>query len=79
MSTTSIDFNRLAPETRGFVHQLAEQLKLAESVGEFTLLPGGFSKTWRENKLYVVSTYQNIQFYVLAKLTYGVSPEEPPQ
>lgn len=70
LSTTSIDFNRMAPETRGFVHRLAELLRLAEDVGEFTLLPSGFSKMWRENKLYVVTTYQNIQFYALAKMSY---------
>lgn len=70
LSTTSLDFNRLSPETRGFVHRLAEQFRLAESAGEFTLLPSGYSKVWRENKLYIVSNYQNIQFYVLAKLSY---------
>jgi len=70
LSTTSIDFNRLSPETRGFVHRLAELLLHAESVGEFTLLPAGYSKMWRENKMFVVTTYQNIQFYTLSKMSY---------
>lgn len=70
LSTTSIDFNRMSPETRGFVHRLSELLLHAETVGEFTLLPSGYSKMWRENKLYVVTTYQNIQFYTLAKMSY---------
>lgn len=70
LSTTSIDFNRMAPETRGFVHRLSELLLHCESVGEFTLLPSGFSKMWRENKLYIVTSYQNIQFYGLAKMSF---------
>jgi hypothetical protein len=70
LSTTSIDFNRMSPETRGFVHRLSELLLQAELAGEFTLLPAGYSKVWRENRLYIITTYQNIQFYTLAKASY---------
>lgn len=81
ISTVSNDFNRLTPETRGLIMRLAEQLSLAETVGEFTVLPDLYNKTWRGNRLYVTSTYMNVQYYVLAKNSFtgnGSTPDPDP-
>lgn len=77
ISTQSLDFPRMTPETRDYVMRLAEQIKLAESVGEFTVLPPIYNRAWRGNRMYVVSTLNNIQHYVLAKVSYDATAPDP--
>lgn len=67
VNTSSIDFNRMAPETQVFAEALADMIYQAESVDKFTVLPFGMTRLIRDEILYVVKTIDNVQFLVVAK------------
>lgn len=67
VSSTSLDFNRMAVPTKAFALLLSEMILIAETMGEFSDLPFGMTKTVRDGVLYLVSNYQNIHYLVAAK------------
>lgn len=67
VSTSSVDFNRMSPETQEIATMLADMIYQAESMGKYTVLPFGMSRLIRNGILYVVKTMNNIQFLVVAK------------
>lgn len=69
VSTTSMDFNRMTLNTRGFMNVLQEMLKWAEIMSEHSSIPStaGYTRTIRDGVLYIVKNYQNINYLVAAK------------
>lgn len=67
VSSTSIEFNRMSPETQGWCLMIAQMIIIAETMGQYTTLPQGMTKLMRDNVLYLVKTYQNIQYLVATK------------
>lgn len=72
--TVSIDFDRMSPETQGWVHRLYDLLFVAESMDEYSDVPSGMTRLRRRDAqdreiLYVVSSYQNVQYLVVSKLS----------
>lgn len=67
VSTTSIEFNRMAPETQVWALALAEMIILAETMNQYTTLPQGFMKVTRDEILYIVKTIGNIQYLIATK------------
>lgn len=70
--TSSLDFDRMSPDTQSFVSLLYQLLKIAEDMTEFSDIPINFTRLKRTNPsgvdvLYVVATYQDIQYLVVAK------------
>ncbi|MBN22489.1 MAG: hypothetical protein CL678_14490 [Bdellovibrionaceae bacterium] len=67
VSTDSPDFNRMDPVTQRWVELIYEMLPIAEYMTEFTSVPVGMSKLIRGDILYLVASYQDIQYLVVAK------------
>lgn len=67
VSTTSIEFNRMAPATQTWCLAIAEMIILAETMNQYTTLPQGYMKVTRDNILYIVKTIGNIQYLVATK------------
>lgn len=67
VNTSSIDFNRMSPETQDLAKMLADMIFQAESVNKYTVLPFGMTRLIRNEILYIVKTIDNVQFLVVAK------------
>jgi hypothetical protein len=67
VASTSPDFNRMSGNTRGFSELLSNMLIAAESMDEFNIIPTGMTRLKRDGMLYLVATYQNINYLVVAK------------
>jgi hypothetical protein len=67
VTTSSIEFNRMNPETQAWVLMLSEMIIVAETMTEFSTVPQGMMKMQRSEIWYVVKTYQNIQYLVASK------------
>lgn len=67
VSTSAIDFNRMDPLTQGFCEILGTMLPIAENMNEFTDMPFGYTKLIRDGILYMVKTYNNMQFLLVSK------------
>jgi hypothetical protein len=67
VSSTSVDFNRQSLPTQEWSQLLANMLIQAEKVGKYTSVPVGMTKVTRDNVLYVVARYGNINYLVAAK------------
>lgn len=65
--TDSADFNRMDPITQGWIMMITEMLLIAEEMTEFSDIPVGMTRMKRGNVLYVVSSYQDVQYLVVAK------------
>ena len=66
VGSNAVDFNRMSPETQQFSTFLSEMLIIAETMNQFTELPNGYTKLIRDNIVFIVRTYMNIQFLVVA-------------
>lgn len=67
VSSLSQDFNRQSEATRTFSEHLAKLLVLAEELTHYSDIPRGYTKLVRNDKLYIVLSYQNIHYLVVAK------------
>jgi hypothetical protein len=71
--STSIDFNRMSQSTQAWVNLLAQMIITAETMGRFSSVPLGMTKVMRNDVLYLVKRYGNINYLMVAK---GNFPEE---
>jgi hypothetical protein len=69
VGTASVDFSRMETSTQEFCTMLGNMLPIAESMAEFTDMPAGFTKLYRDGIWYVVKTHENIQYLVASKLS----------
>lgn len=67
VSTSSVEFNRMDPATQAWVLMISEMIIVAEEVNEFSTVPVGMMKMKRGNILFVVKTFQNIQYLIASK------------
>lgn len=67
VSTSSVEFQRMSPETQAWVLMISEMIIFAETMNEFSTVPVGMMKMKRGNMLFIVKTYGNIQYLVAAK------------
>lgn len=70
--TSSLDFNRMQPETQEWVALLHHMLKVAETMTDFSDLPQNMTRLRRTNEdgetiMYVVANYDNIQYLVVSR------------
>jgi hypothetical protein len=77
VASTSIDFNRMTQLTQGFLLMLGEMLIMAETVSEFTTMPIGTTRTKRDDILYIVRNYANVNYLVATKSSIYVPPQVP--
>lgn len=78
VASTSIDFNRMSQETEGFLLVLLEMLLMAEKMNEFTTMPisSFMTKSVRNDYLYVVKRYRNVNYFVSAKINFPAPTEQ---
>lgn len=69
VGSATVDFNRMSPETQNFCTILGNMLPVAETMNQFTDMPQGFTKLTRDGILYIVKTYNNIQYLVASKFS----------
>jgi hypothetical protein len=69
VSSTSADFNRMEPLTKGFLEKLAEMIYFAETLTAYSDLPTSYRRAVRSNVTYISVTYANIRFLVATKAT----------
>src|SRR5690606_5063539 len=67
VDTTSLDFSRMAPETRRFVLALIELIAVAESMTPDSALPVKFTRLPRDGVLYVAYSLDRFQLIVTSK------------
>ena len=67
VSSQSPDFGRMDTYTKEFLLQLESQILLAEVATEFSSIPQGYSRTKRDGKLFLVRSYDNINYLVATK------------
>jgi hypothetical protein len=67
VSSTSTDFNRMDPATVTWALAVADMIIRAETMNKYTVMPQGLMKMERDGILYIVKTFNNIQFLVATK------------
>lgn len=71
VSSTSTDFNRMSEPTREWAEILDALIQVAESMTEFSdIFDTTITRLVRNNVLYAVKSYQNIQYLVVAKASF---------
>ena len=65
--STSIDFARMSQNTQNFANLLVTMLVIAETMTKFSTIPTGMTKVTRNNILYLVSKFNNIDYLVASK------------
>lgn len=70
VDTTSVDFGRMAPETRRFVLALIELIGVAESMTPDSAVPVKFTRLVRDGVLYVAYNLDRFQLIVASKYSY---------
>lgn len=77
VNTSSVDFNRMDPNTQELSKMLAEMIYQAETVDKYTVLPFGMTRLIRDGLLYIVKTVDNVQFLVVAKASFPAEVVAP--
>lgn len=70
VSSTSIDFNRMSQATQQWAIMLETMLYVAETMGDHTDIPANMSRVVRNGIMYLVGSYQNINYLVAAKVSF---------
>lgn len=65
--TSSADFGRMSPTTQNWVRLLYTLIQAAETMTATSGLVTGVKRSIRNNKVFAVGTYLNVQYYVYAK------------
>lgn len=67
VASTSLDFNRMAVPTKEWLTFLNQMLITAENMSRYSSVPVGYTKIVRNDVLYIVKRYGNINYLVAAK------------
>lgn len=65
-NSTSADFNRMTPYTQNWVLMIAAMMLIARDMTTGSTIPLGYSRVTRGSRLYLVKSYDNIQYFVAA-------------
>lgn len=68
---TSPDFDRLSPNTRTFVEKLNDAIGRARTFGINNVVPNGFYRIIRNNRVYLSFVHGGFQFMVLTRETFN--------
>lgn len=72
VSSTSQDFNRMQVRTREWALMMARLVEAAEEITDFTAPPEGITKMTRDGILYVVQSYESVQYLVASRASIDV-------
>lgn len=70
--TTSMDFSRMQLKTQQWVYLLGEMLMAAEKATRYNTINARLRKVYRDNKLYIAASFDNISYLVAARINYGL-------
>jgi hypothetical protein len=73
VGTNSTDFNRMAQTTKDWLNMIADMLPVAEAMSAFSSIPLGMSRTTRDGVLYLVKSFNNINYLIAAKSNFALS------
>lgn len=66
--STSLDFGRMTLKTQDLVYKLEEMLMVAETMGNYTLIPRSMRRVRRQGKLYLTRLIDNINYVMVPKV-----------
>lgn len=66
--STSLDFGRMTLRTQDLVYKLEEMLMVAETMGDYTLIPRTMRRVRRQGKLYLTRLIDNINYVMVPKI-----------
>lgn len=67
ISTRSSDFARMSLYTQEWVRRFNKLLMIAETMDDYTIVPAGFSRVYRDNIMYATMDYENVQYLVVTR------------
>lgn len=70
MAFSDAEFSRISPRTREWLHQFIRMLQVADTLTEFNEIPLDMTRLEREGNLYVVRSFDNIQYLILSRNSY---------
>lgn len=70
LPSTSAEFGRMSPSTQAWIMRLSQMLKVAEDMTEFSDIPLNMTRLIRDDIMYVVSTFEDVQYLVVSKESY---------
>lgn len=66
--STSLDFGRMTLKTQDLVYKLEEMLMVAETMGNYTLIPRTMRRIRRLGKLYLTRMIDNVNYVMVPKI-----------
>jgi hypothetical protein len=69
----SLDFARMSTDTQNFMLLLGQMLPAAEALTEYGNVPTGMTKLTRNNILYLVASYEGINYLMVAKSNFPIA------
>jgi hypothetical protein len=69
----SLDFARMSTDTQNFMLLLGQMLAAAESLTQYGNVPAGMTKLTRNGVLYLVATYEGINYLMVAKSNFPIA------
>lgn len=70
--STSLDFSRMQFKTQEWVYLIGEMLLMAETANAYSATGGKLRKIYRDNKLYISTTYDNVSYLMSARSNYNL-------
>lgn len=67
VQSTSIDFNRMSPRTQQWINLINKMLLVAEEMDDYSDIPIGMTRLRRQGVLYLVASYENVQYMIVSK------------
>jgi len=70
LPTTSTEFSRMDPVTQAWIVKFVEMLRTADDMTEFSDIPVGMTRLIRNDIMYLVATFNEVQYLVLSRQSY---------
>ena len=70
--STSLDFSRMQFKTQEWVYLIGEMLLMAETANVYSATGGRLRKIYRDNKLYISTTYDNVSYLMSVRSNYNL-------
>lgn len=71
-NTGSVDFKRMTANTQSWVMMIVDMLRIARDLTTGSTVPIGYSRSIRGNRLYLVKSFNNVQFMVASPVSMAV-------
>lgn len=69
-NSLSQDFNRMSEKTRNWAEKISEMIIISENMTDYSDIPDNMNKMFRNGKLYLTQSIENVQYLVAAKCNF---------